>query len=120
MITIIELDIGVRVESTFIWTIGCESMVSLHSLSFLFSTALFDREDVEREPVDEQATYVGYNDYDSDLRYVRSFVPSDISKNKQNGRMIPFLLLCIGWYLHMGVFSFILCTVPKRGGDTVV
>lgn len=85
MITIIEWDIGVRVESTFIWTIGCESMVSLHSLSFLFSTALFDHEDVEREPVDEQATYVGYNDYDSDLRYVRTLYHLIFQKTSKTG-----------------------------------
>lgn len=57
-----------KAESTFVWTVGFGSTISLHSLSFLFSTALFHHGDVERELVDEHATYVGYNDYDSDLR----------------------------------------------------
>lgn len=34
-----------KAESTFIWTVSFGSTVSLHSLSFLFSTALFHRED---------------------------------------------------------------------------
>lgn len=37
-------------------------------LCLFFFQLHYHHEDVERELVDEHATYVGYNDYDSDLR----------------------------------------------------
>lgn len=102
-----------RAESTFIWTIGCGLIVSLHSLPFLFSAELFHREDVERKPIHEQATYVGYNDYDSDLRYVRNLYHL-IFQNKQNWADDTISIVVHWMVFYMGVFYSLYSAESRR------
>jgi ABC-type microcin C transport system permease subunit YejE len=117
---IIELELVFRAESTFIWTIVCESIVSLHSLSFLFQLHYFTAKTSKGSLLTNTQPMLDI------MITIRTCVMCGILYHlifqKQAKRADDTISIVVHWmvFTYGRSFLFILCTVPNWGGYTVV